>query len=429
MLRDPARLSRIAHRSARGAVAAAILAVAITSDGYAAGPEGMLAPSPERPWIVPNTATYSSFAAERSTGEQASGAPAIHPAQGLRARRADRYRPENQSRDPRRLGARAGGGARRGDRGKRVRAHAFRQGHRGLPAVLVTASQDRPDPRGLLCCRHAVLPARTHVEVAALRLRGQAGNRRSDPRASGRYEFRLQRDAPEDRLRCHAGLLCPERRGGTGRGRACRARAGANAAGRCRGAPGPRSRYAPGSTAGPGADGPIGLRAAGGTRRRDRRAHGAPRSDGRAPDDAAAHREPRWPQATRRTREHRRKAGRDRARATPGPAGARGGGARARGRGPQGPVGVLSPDRSRRRPRPEHRPPAHPGHPRLVGRERDRPTAPRSRSSCRSSTAACDATVWAWPKRSAASPTSSSTLPATRPCARSSRPTRTSRSP
>jgi len=83
MLRHPARLSRTAHRSARCAVAAAVLAAGITSHGYGAGPEGMLPSSPERPWIVPNTATYSSFAAGhsaagRSTGEHAGG-PAIDP--------------------------------------------------------------------------------------------------------------------------------------------------------------------------------------------------------------------------------------------------------------------------------------------------------------------------------------------------------------
>ena len=69
MLRDPARLSLTAHRSARRAVAAGILAAAITSHGYAAGPEGMLPSSPERPWIVPNTATYSSFAAGHSAAD------------------------------------------------------------------------------------------------------------------------------------------------------------------------------------------------------------------------------------------------------------------------------------------------------------------------------------------------------------------------
>jgi len=83
MPRDPARLFRIAYRSARCALAAALLAIAITSAGYAAGPEGMLAPSPERPWFVPNTATYSSFAAGHSaegrSTEHASGAPALDP--------------------------------------------------------------------------------------------------------------------------------------------------------------------------------------------------------------------------------------------------------------------------------------------------------------------------------------------------------------
>ena len=70
------------RRSARCALSAVALPLAITA-GCAGNHDAMVAPAPERPWTVPNTATYSASAVERSkettSPDHGAGPPAIDP--------------------------------------------------------------------------------------------------------------------------------------------------------------------------------------------------------------------------------------------------------------------------------------------------------------------------------------------------------------
>ena len=70
------------RRSARCALSAVALPLAITA-GCAGNHDAMVAPAPDRPWTVPNTATYSASAVERSKAttspDHGAGPPAIDP--------------------------------------------------------------------------------------------------------------------------------------------------------------------------------------------------------------------------------------------------------------------------------------------------------------------------------------------------------------
>ena len=303
--------------------------------------------APERPWAPPRLGEYERELARR-TAQGKSEADAGRSPPRLRAARSHRPRAAQPSGDPHRVAARAaGGGGRRAER-EPVLSLARRLGGRRLRARLhpVSHSQDRwrkdragshdrggPAAAGAPCAgrqslgrdqrarqaqsrslrrlhrwrrlaRHrcGLLARGAQREVAAVRFRRAQGGRRRGERAAHDGQCRLQCDAPESRLRSHAPVLRAEQCAAKGDRRQGGVSCGANGRAVGERAPQERPRHPAGAPAGAAANGPDGLRAGGGHRRRKRRGNRPHRVARHPADDAPQDRRPRRTSRCRRRR-------------------------------------------------------------------------------------------------------------------------------
>ena len=282
----------------------------------------------------------------------------------VRAARAHRHRPAHESGDARRVGTRPAGGDRRGARRGHVLSAARRErdgGRRASGAAVPGEPDPGRSPQRLPDREHPARASHRVARVVAARLRPPRRHRRRREGPGVGGDGRIQRQAPADRVRGHAGVLCAHRGARPG-GRGARgARVGADARSGGGGAAGARRGNAARGPASARGSRARGIRARGRPGGRDRRPDGAGGEHGRAPDDT----DPRdrrvaaaAPAGCRGIGGRRRRPGSG---AATGPARPAGDAPREGGGGTRRARRLLSQGRRPCRHRPQHRADEHPG--------------------------------------------------------------------